>query len=170
MGLAVHVDADRAVVALHTRIPSRGGRGRVRHVAGLMGLGVERIVRVLARKGQGVETGEETARTVREVARGSDFAVAHPVADQNDDVLRDLVREGLTDEFGLVALQAARTAPGGDVALGGAFDRREGFGGVGCMSRAENGQGGSGGKSNGGELESADHGSFILDKKCGRAA
>ncbi|BBF23775.1 hypothetical protein SUTMEG_16660 [Sutterella megalosphaeroides] len=33
------------------------------------------------------------------------------------------------------------------------------------MGRAENGQGGSGGKSDGGELESADHGSFILEKK-----
>ena len=113
--LAVNVHADRAVVALHAGIPSGGGGRRIRHVIRLLGLGVKRIVRVLTGHGKRVKAGKSTCRAAGEIAGGSNFRISHPVADQQNHVLRRALFDGIAQQLRLIVLQTTRAAPLRDV-------------------------------------------------------
>lgn len=77
---------------------------------------------VLARERKGVDSGEGARGALGVVAGDGDLAVAHAVADEQDDVLRGPVDEGVADRGGLVAVEARRTAVVADG--GGRGDRR----------------------------------------------
>ena len=94
-------------------------RGRVGDVVRLAVL-VQRVGGVLPRQREGVEPGEEAARTLLVVAGEGDLGVAHAVTEQQDHVLGARAVDGVADRLALVAAEPAGAAGGGQFAVRGA--------------------------------------------------
>ncbi len=122
--LFVDIHADRAVVRLDPGGPGGGGGGGIGHVVRQAAVLVQGVVGVLAGQRQRIDTLEVAARAARVVARHGDLGVAHAVADQQDHVLRLLLRQRLLQGLGQVLLDAPCAAVFAEFATGLAVEQR----------------------------------------------
>ncbi len=122
--LFVDIHADRAVVRLDPGGPGGGGGGGIGHVVRQAAVLVQGVVGVLAGQRQRIDTLEVAARAARVVARHGDLGVAHAVADQQDHVLRLLLRQRLLQGLGQVLLDAPCAAVLAEFATGLAVEQR----------------------------------------------
>ena len=109
--LAVNIHANRAVVALHPSIPSRRRGCGIRHIVRFLGLGIQGVMRVLARHRERVKPRESPCGAAGKVARRGNFRVPHPVADQENHILCMRLFQRIPHHLRLIRMHAARAAP-----------------------------------------------------------
>src|SRR5699024_8795368 len=99
--------ADSAVVRLRPGRPAGGACRGVRDVVGFAAVLIERVRRVLPGQRQLGEPGEATMSALGVVAGHSDLRIAHTIADEEDDVLRAGVLDGLAHGIRVIAVELA---------------------------------------------------------------
>ena len=82
----MNIDPQRAVIAFYAGRPGGSGRGGIGDVIRFAGFLIQRIMRVLTGQRQRINALKETAGAFGIIARRRNFRIAHPVANQQNNI------------------------------------------------------------------------------------